>query len=310
MTHYRQLILVTILFFGAFSIAQEKSEQEREPGHINTNKFRQLYQEFSTPNQYRTAAGAPGHAYYQQQADYKIDLELDDKNQKIYGEETITYTNNSPDNLEYLWLQLDQNVRAKDSKSPLREGEGVPVADQPSSFAGKYFKAPFDGGFNIDFVKGSNGKGLKYTINQTMMRIDLEKPLKAGEKTSFSIKWWYNINDHVKNRGRSGYEYFEKDDNYAYVIAQFFPRMCVYNDVEGWQNYQFWGNGEFALVFGDYDVNITVPADHIVDATGTLQNRKEVFSKKMMNRYNQARKSYDKPVMIVNQEEAEQNEKK
>jgi len=142
-----------------------------------------------------------------------------------------------------------------------------------------------------------------------MMRIDIPKPLKAGEKISFSVKWWYNINDHVNQRGRSGYEYFEKDDNYAYVIAQFFPRMCVYNDVEGWQNYQFWGNGEFALVFGDYDVNITVPADHIVDGTGELQNRKEVFSKTMMNRYNQARKSFDKPVIIVTQAEAEANEK-
>jgi hypothetical protein len=309
MKQYRHLILTTLLLLSGLTFAQDVQKEEKEPGHLNTNKFRQLYQEFSTPNQYRTASGAPGHEYYQQKADYKINLELDDTQQKILGQETITYTNNSPDALAYLWLQLDQNVRAKDSKSPLRNGEGVRAAEQPASFAGKHFDAPFDGGFNIEYVKGDNGKGLKYTINQTMMRIDLDKPLKAGEKISFSVKWWYNINDHVANRGRSGYEYFKKDDNYSYVIAQFFPRMCVYNDVEGWQNYQFWGNGEFALVFGDYDVNITVPADHIVDATGTLQNRKEVFSKKMMNRYNQARKSFDKPVMIVNQEEAELNEK-
>tara|TARA_B110001450_G_scaffold82001_1_gene77825 strand:+ start:1231 stop:3537 length:2307 start_codon:yes stop_codon:yes gene_type:complete len=309
MKQYRHLILTTLLLLSGLTFAQDVQKEEKEPGHLNTNKFRQLYQEFSTPNQYRTASGAPGHEYYQQKADYKINLELDDNQQKILGQETITYTNNSPDALAYLWLQLDQNVRAKDSKSPLRNGEGVRAAEQPASFAGKHFDAPFDGGFNIEYVKGDNGKGLKYTINQTMMRIDLDKPLKAGEKISFSVKWWYNINDHVANRGRSGYEYFKKDDNYSYVIAQFFPRMCVYNDVEGWQNYQFWGNGEFALVFGDYDVNITVPADHVVDATGTLQNRKEVFSKKMMNRYNQARKSFDKPVMIVNQEEAELNEK-
>ena len=142
-----------------------------------------------------------------------------------------------------------------------------------------------------------------------MMRVDISQPLKAGEKMSFSIKWWYNINDHVNGRGRSGYEYFKKDDNYAYVIAQFFPRMCVYNDVEGWQNYQFWGNGEFALAFGDYEVNITVPADFIVDATGELVNRKEVFTKEMMKRYEQAKKSYDKQVFIVTEDEARANEK-
>jgi len=309
MVQYRHLILSALFLLSGLSFAQETKKEERDPGHLNTNKFKQLYQEFSTPNQYRTASGAPGHEYYQQKADYKINLELDDNQQKIFGQETITYTNNSPDALEYLWLQLDQNVRAKDSKSPLRNGSGVPMYDSPSSFAGKHFDAPFDGGFKIEYVKDTNGKGLKYTINQTMMRIDIPKPLKAGEKISFSVKWWYNINDHVNQRGRSGYEYFEKDDNRAYVIAQFFPRMCVYNDVEGWQNYQFWGNGEFALVFGDYDVNITVPADHIVDATGELQNRKEVFSKTMMNRYNKARKSFDKPVMIVTQTEAEANEK-
>lgn len=311
MAQIKYLALSMLFFFGGFTFAQEeeKKEEERAPGHINQNKFRQLYQEFSTPNQYRTAAGAPGHAYYQQQADYKMDIELDDVNKKISGEETITYTNNSPDNLEYLWLQLDQNVRAKDSKSPLRNGGGVPMADQPASFVGEHFKAPFDGGFNIESVKNSSGKPLSYTINQTMMRINLPQALKSGEKISFSINWWYNINNHVDGRGRSGYEYFKKDDNRAYVIAQFFPRMCVYNDVEGWQNYQFWGSGEFALAFGDYEVNLTVPSDHIVDATGELQNRKEVFSKEMMKRYEKAKKSYDKPVIIVTQVEAEANEK-
>ena len=197
MVQYRHLILSALFLLSGLSFAQETKKEEREPGHLNTNKFKQLYQEFSTPNQYRTASGAPGHEYYQQKADYKIDLELDDKQQKIFGQETITYTNNSPDALEYLWLQLDQNVRAKDSKSPLRNGGGVPLHDQPSTFVGKHLDAPFDGGFNIEYVKDSNGKGLTYTINQTMMRIDIPKPLKAGEKISFSVKWWYNINDHV-----------------------------------------------------------------------------------------------------------------
>ncbi|HIB36467.1 M1 family metallopeptidase [Mesonia sp.] len=304
--------LFTFLFalFSLVAIAQDEEQKEEEPqqGHINQNKFRQLYQEFSTPNQYRTASGAPGPAYYQNTADYEMDITLDDKNQKLYGEETITYTNNSPDQLTYLWVQLDQNVRAKDSKSALRNGNGISLVNQPGRFVSQFVEEPFDGGFNIEKVT-QDGKALKYTINQTMMRIDLPKPLEAGDDFKFSIKWWYNINDHVVNRGRSGYEYFPEDGNYAYVIAQFFPRMAVYNDIEGWQNYQFWGSGEFALPFGDYKVNITVPADHILDGTGELQNRKDVFSKTMMNRFEQAKKSFDKPVLIVTQEEAEKSEK-
>ena len=138
-----------------------------------------------------------------------------------------------------------------------------------------------------------------------MMRIDLPTPLQPGQQLIFNVKWWYKVNNHVKDRARSGYEYFEKDDNRAYVIAQFFPRMCVYNDVEGWQNYQFWGNGEFALEFGDYDVDITVPSDHIVEATGTLQNPKEVLTREEYKRFKDAQTSYDKPVFIVTQEEAE-----
>jgi len=308
----KNLKAVMTFIFAMASVAvfaqEEPAEKEPQQGHNNTNKFRQLYQEFSTPNQYRTASGAPGPAYYQNTADYEMQITLDDKNQKLYGEETITYTNNSPDNLEYLWVQLDQNVRAKDSKSPLRNGNGIAAVNQTGRFVSQFIDEPFDGGFNIEKVT-QDGSPLKYTINQTMMRVDLPKVLEPGDDVEFSIKWWYNINDHVVNRGRSGYEFFEKDGNYAYVIAQFFPRMAVYNDVEGWQNYQFWGSGEFALPFGDYKVKITVPADHVLDATGKLQNRKEVFSKKMMNRYEQAKKSFDKPVLIVTQDEAEQAEK-
>jgi hypothetical protein len=290
-------------------VGQEEVKNEREPGHLNQNKFKQLYEEFATPNTYRSASGAPGPDYYQQQADYKMDIELDDKNAKIYGSETITYTNNSPDDLSFLWLQLDQNVRSKTSKSPLRDGEGVPVAEPVASFANKYMTEPFDGGFNIEYVRDASGKALPYTINQTMMRIDLPEVLKSKGQVSFSIKWWYNIPDHTVNRARSGYEYFPKDGNRAYVIAQFFPRMAVYSDIEGWQNHQFWGSGEFALPFGNYEVNITVPADHILDGTGELQNMKEVFSKEMLSRYEKAKKSYDKPVIIVSQAEAEAAEK-
>ncbi len=299
-----------LLIFAATVTAQDQPQQkEKEPGHYNQNKFKQLYQEFATPNNYRSASGAPGPDYYQQQADYKMDIELDDKHAKIAGEETITYTNNSPDDLEYLWVQLDQNIRARTSKAPLHNGAEVSPAAEPGDFVNQFLKEPFDGGFKVGFVKDANGEALPYSINQTMMRIDIPKPLKSGEQLSFSIKWDYNIPDHTVDRARSGYEYFPEDGNRAYVIAQFFPRMAVYSDVEGWQNHQFWGSGEFALSFGNYDVNITVPADHVLDGTGVLQNRKEVFSKEMMARYEKAKKSYDKPVVIVTQEEAEAAEK-
>ncbi|WP_034041276.1 M1 family metallopeptidase [Wocania ichthyoenteri] len=301
--------LLSVVFVSTSVFAQNQDQQERKKGHANTNKFKQLYDEFSTPNMYRAASGAPGVAYYQQQADYKMDLVLDDKNAKLSGFETITYTNNSPDVLKYLWVQLDQNQRAKDSKSPLIETSGVTPVLTPSQFTSAYMKKSLERGFNIEEVKGVDGKPLKHMINRTMMRIELPKAMKSGDKFSFSIKWWYNINDHVVEDGRSGYEYFPKDGNRAYVIAQFFPRMAVYSDVEGWQNSQFWGRDEFALPFGDYEVNITVPADHVLDATGKLLNRKEVFSKTMMERYEQAKKSYNEPVIIVNQAEAEAAEK-
>ncbi len=309
MNRLKYYFLSLAIAFTSVALAQDTEKQEREPGHINQNKFRQLYEEFSTPNMFRTASGAPGPAYYQQQADYKMDIELDDKNQKISGNETITYTNNSPDVLEFLWVQLDQNMRAKDSKTPLIQNDNAQPVAQPGSFVSRYMSEPFDGGFNIEAVTDANGRALPHTINQTMMRVEMPKPLASGEKFTFRIKWWYNINDHVNGRGRSGYEYFPKDGNRAYVIAQFYPRMAVYNDVEGWQNSQFWGRDEFALPFGNFEVNITVPADHILDGTGKLTNRKEVFSKTMMKRYEQAKKSFDKPVIIVNQEEAEAAEK-
>ncbi|WP_418638303.1 M1 family metallopeptidase [Winogradskyella sp.] len=296
--------------FTSFSIyAQDEIKSERQQGHTNQNKFKQLYDEFATPNMFRTGSGAPGPAYYQQQADYKMDIEIDDVNAKLYGDEIITYTNNSPDELSYLWVQLDQNMRAKDSKTPLINSSGIGPATTSSRAVKSYLKDSFDGGFNIEHVKDTKGKDLPYMINRTMMRVELPKALKTGEQFSFNIKWWYNINDHVKDGGRSGYEYFEENDNRIYVMAQFYPRMAVYNDVEGWQNSQFWGRDEFALPFGNFDVNITVPADHILDGTGYLVNREEVFTKAMMKRYNKAKKSYDKPVMIVTQAEAEVTEK-
>ena len=303
-----KLIMISLIF-SFTGMSQEVSDDSKQKGHLNTNKFRQMYQEFSSPNMFRTAAGAPGPAYYQQQADYKINIELDDQNKRIYGDEIVTYTNNSPDNLEYLWVQLDQNVRKKDSPSLDKDGDGAAPYYLPSGFTNKFINKPFDGGFNVEYVKNVNGKPLDFFVNQTMMRIDMPNSLKSGESFSFSVKWWYNIQDHVNQDGRSGYETFKSDGNRSYIIAQFFPRMAVYNEIEGWQNYQFWGDGEFALPFGNYDVKITVPSDHILDATGKLQNRKEVFSKNMIKRFNKAKKSFDKPVMIVTQAEAELAEK-
>ena len=301
--------LVSLFAISMTAMFAQEPSKERAPGHLNESKFKQMYEEFATPNMYRSASGTPGPNYYQQQADYKMDIELDDKNAKLYGTETITYHNNAPESLEFLWLQLDQNVRAEDSKAPLRNSSSVTSAYNAQTFTKAFMKTSFDGGFKIQYVRDSNGNPLPYTVNQTMMRIDLPNALKSGEAVSFDIKWWYNIPDHTIDRARSGYEYFAKDGNRAYVIAQFFPRMAVYSDVEGWQNHQFWGSGEFALPFGDYEVNITVPADHTLDATGVLVNRKEVFSKEMLKRYEAAKRSYDKPVIIVTQAEAEAAEK-
>ena len=282
--------------------------------NVNTSKFRQLGQELPTPNVYRTASGAPGHEYYQQRADYDMSITLDDETQRIYGEETITYTNNSPDELRYLWVQLDQNMRAQNSTTQQIKTGGI--FNQRGATAQTAFNQlknnqfyDFDGGFKLAYVKTTSGANLPYTVNNTMMRVDLPTPLRQGQKFSFKIKWWFNINDRMDIGGRSGYEYFEEEDNYLYTIAQFFPRMAVYNDVEGWQNKQFLGQGEFTLPFGDYKVDITVPSDHIVASTGELMNASRILSSKQRARLAKAKKSYDDPVIIVTQEEAEAAEK-
>lgn len=303
---------ITLLFlFPVLVLAQEKATTvtTKQAGRYDTNKFSQMYDLLATPNMFRTASGAPGPAYYQQQADYKMDIELDDKNSKLMGSETITYTNNSPDVLEYLWVQLDQNQAAKDSETPLAESDRIEQTFPASNFTNKFLKQDLERGFNIEHVKDAKGAPLSYTINHTMMRINLATPMKPGSSMTFSIKWWYNINNYQLEGGRSGYELFEKEGNKLYVIAQFYPRMAVYNDVEGWQNMQFWGGGEFALPFGNFDVNITVPADHVMEATGELTNRADVFTSAQVKRYELAQKTFDKPVVIVTQEEAEAAEK-
>jgi hypothetical protein len=300
-----------LFVFPMLVLAQGKpaATTQKEPGKKDSNKFDQMYDLLATPNMFRTASGAPGPAYYQQQADYKIDVVLDDAAAKLSGSETITYHNNSPDSLEYLWVQLDQNQAAKNSQSPLVENQKTEQVYTVNNFANKFLKQDLERGFNIEYVKDTKGKPLAYSINQTMMRIDLPVAMKPGETYSFSIKWWYNINNYKIEGGRSGYELFEKEGNKLYIIAQFYPRMAVYNDVEGWQNMQFWGSGEFTLPFGNFDVNITVPADHILEATGELQNRSEVFTPEQVKRYELAQKTFDKPIMVVTQAEAEAAEK-
>jgi hypothetical protein len=274
---------------------------------MSQSKFAQLDTELPTPNEYRTAAGAPGHNYYQQKADYKMQIRIDDETQKLSGEETITYTNNSPDKLEYLWLQLDQNIYDVNSDTKLIEVEKMEDFKNIGDVKKKLFY--YDGGFKVESITSASGQKMSYAINKTMMRINLDKPLLPKTSISFKIKWWYNINDRMAVGGRSGYEFFEKDKNYLYTVAQFFPRMCVYNDVEGWQNKQFLWRGEFTLPFGDYEVSISVPSDHIVGATGELQNGSAVLSAEQRKRFEQA-KAATQPVLIVTQSEAEAKENK
>ena len=298
MSFNKYLSIFIIVLTPTFLFAQNKN--------LNYNKFKQLKEEVASPNVFRTAAGAPGHEYYQNEADYVMSISLNDQQQKITGSETIKYHNNSPDKLEYLWIQLDQNKRAQNSDSYKIQTGNIKSISSRSILN---MDPEFEGGFNIMKVLNKDGKPLSYTIHQTMMRINLEKPLKSKESFEFSIDWWYNINDRLEIGGRSGYEYFEKDGNYLYTIAQFFPRMCVYNDTEGWQNKQFLGSGEFTLPFGDYDVKITVPSDHVVAATGELVNANEILTPSQLERLEKARKSEKEPVFIVTEKEAIKNEK-
>jgi Peptidase family M1 domain len=268
-------------------------------------RFEQLGNDLPTPNTYRTASGAPGRDYWQQRADYDIKAELDEANMKIVGTEVITYFNYSPDDLPYLWLQLDQNIFAKgNSAASTRIGgtETIALGDTPDEAVvpdGKEY------GYKISAVKDAKGNPLRYTINQTMMRVELPTTLRSGQSVAFSVDWSYLITEYY---GRSGYEFFKKDGNANFFIAHWFPRMAVYNDVYGWQHKQFMGRGEFTVNFGNYKVAITVPNDHVVGASGELQNASSVLSSAQLKRLEQA-KTATKPVLIVSQAEAEAAEK-
>ena len=294
-----------LLFAGLVLAVAGQQAAVAQTTNSGTDKFAQLETMLPTPNSYRTASGAPGPDYWQQRADYDIKVTLDDAKQALTGRETITYTNLSPDALPYLWVQLDQNIYDKNSiANATQVGQ---LQDRMTFQAVEGMTSAFDGGFKIESVTGKDGRALHTVTNNTMMRVDLPTPLLPRQAVSFSVKWHYNITDQYKQGGRSGYEYFADDKNYLYEMAQFYPRMAVYSDNQGWQHKQFLGNGEFTLPFGDYKVSITAPADHVVGATGTLQNAAQVLSDTQLKRWEQA-KSATKPVLMVTQDEAVKNE--
>ena len=287
------------LFAGAFFAGNVQATSE--------DKFRQLEEILPTPNTYRTASGAPGHQYWQQQADYQIKASLDEKTHLLSAHAKVRYQNNSPDRLDYLWLQLDQNIYQQNSAAVLTE-PGVAEEKVTYDDFRTITQSPiWHGGYQIKALT-IGGKPAKYTVSGTMLRIDLPNGLASGDDVEFQIEWNYKITEQKVLGGRSGYEYFKEDNNYLYEIAQWFPRMAAYYDVYGWQNKQFLGDGEFTLEFGNYDVAITVPADHIVAATGELQNADDVLSDTEQQRLETAAKS-DKPVLIVTEAEAIENEK-
>jgi hypothetical protein len=292
------LLLIIALLCSPAVFAQSKTNP--------SDKFKQLGELLPTPNDYRAASGAPGPRYWQQRADYSIDVELDDANQRITGKETVTYRNLSPDTLTYLWLQLDQNIWTKDSDT--YKTQTAPSFDEiPFRTVENLVKRNFDGGYKITSVRDARNAALPFTIVKTMMRIDLRAPLAPSEAVVFSVDWNYNINDQRKIGGRTGYEFFKADGNYIYEIAHWFPRMAAYNDVSGWQHKQFLGSGEFTLEFGNYRVRITAPDDHIIASTGVLQNPLEVLTRAQRDRLEQA-KTAKEPVLIVTPEEAKANE--
>jgi hypothetical protein len=300
----RTFIVIFILFVGlVFSIdAQDRSNHAK--------KFEQLDNMLRSPNEYRTADGSPGPKYWQQKADYKIKCTLDTKDQRIDGSESITYYNNSPVEMTYLWLQLDENEHLPTSSKHHMNGSKIFEIMNKSSIDGLESVTRLDK-FGVKIKKVVNDKGLplKYFINESMMRVDLPQPLKPGAKYIFSIDWSYNMIDRMKTPswGRGGYEHFGDHNNYLYTVVQWFPRLCVFSDFEGWQNKQFQGTGEFALTFGDYDVEISLPSDHIVAGTGECQNYKEMLTPEQYKRWLQAQSSKT-PIEIVTLAEAKANE--
>ena len=302
------LFLLLLLFTFYSSFLTLKAQAPASSQYNANTRFEQMGTQLPTPNNTRTASGAPGKDYWQNRVDYDIKVELDDEKQRATASEIITFFNQSPDELRYVWVQLDQNNFAKNSISGLSAPNAIREKGMTPFGMRSVLGNDKDYGYKITAVKDAKtGQALRYTINETMMRVDLPLPLKSGANYSYSIDWNFNITDAKLVGGRSGFENFPKDGNNIYEMAQWFPRMCVYDDVNGWQNKQFLGQGEFTLPFGNYKVAITAPNDHVLGATGELQNAAQVLSAGQIKRLEQA-KTATKPVLIVTQEEAEKAE--
>ncbi|HKH59198.1 MAG TPA: M1 family metallopeptidase [Flavitalea sp.] len=303
----RMFFVFAVLFSLAFAQAQDI---KNNPNSNHGNKFEQLGTILPTPNEYRTASGAPGPKYWQQRADYDIKCELDEKNLKLTGSETITYFNNSPGVLTYLWFQMDENEHSNINNANYQTSSTIPDKMDIATVEKQEENRKDNGfGFIVEKLTDALGKSLKYTLNKTMMRVDLPAPLKPGQKFIIKIDWNYKISDRFKQDGRGGYEYFAEDGNHLFTIAQWYPRLCVYSDNQGWQNHQFTGRGEFALTFGNFKVQMTVPADHVVGSTGECLNYTQNLSATQLARWQKAQTSKE-PVEIVTLEEAKAAEKK
>ena len=282
---------------------------QNNPGSNHGNRFEQLGTILPTPNNYRTASGAPGHEYWQQRADYDISAYLDEDKLNLKGSETITYYNNSPDELEYLWIQLDENQQSSVKNAGYDSSSMLPKQTSNTRLTATELPAKDNGfGVNLEKVTDAEGKPLSYVVNKTMMRIDLPKKLKKGETFKFKIDWNYNISDRMKMGGRGGYEFFPEDGNYLFTMTQWYPRLCVYSDFQGWQNHQFTGRGEFALTFGNFKVKMNVPADHTIASTGVGKNFSEVLTPEQLARWQKAQ-NVTEPVEIVTLDEAKKAEK-
>lgn len=306
--NFKKLVSICLLIIASASVLIAQ-DIRNNPTSNHGNKFEQLGTILATPNEYRTASGAPGPKYWQQRADYDIKATLDEKKLLLTGAETVTYFNNSPDVLTYLWLQLDENQHSTVNNGGFPEESRMGRAVTPATID-KLMEQKSDNGLGhiISSLTDALGAKLKYTINGTMMRIDLPAALKPGQKFTFKLKWSYKITDRMTVAGRGGFEYFPEDGNYLFTMAQWYPRLCVYSDFQGWQNHQFTGRGEFALVFGNYKVAITVPSDHVVMATGQGQNYPAVLSAAQLARWTKAQTATE-PIEVVTLDEAKAAEK-
>ena len=298
-----------LAFLFSVSVYSPAQDIKNNPGSNHGNRFEQLGTILPTPNEYRTASGAPGPKYWQQRCDYDITAELDEPNRRLNGKETITYFNNSPDVLSYLWLQLDENEHSTKNNSGYQNSNFMPktITEQDiTRFSGRIDKDR-EYGDNILRVADAAGKLLAYTINKTMMRVELPQSLKPGQTFIFKIDWNYNIIERTKYGGRGGFEHFAEDNNDLFTMTQWYPRLCVYSDFQGWQNHQFVGSGEFALTFGNFKVAMTVPADHVVMGTGQCQNYQQVLTPAQFARWQKAQTASD-VTEIVTLDEAKARE--